>query len=132
MVPIVGYNKNLIPPKMPGEQNFYVNLSYDFKKILFIDEDENFIRITSNLQKDWFDSQLTFQNLNENKVNEIFQDDRNMIWSPWLTMKNIENVEKEKRADNEEIFKVNPNPEFHFKHNSKTNYQNAILFEEHI
>ena len=64
------------------------------------------------------------------KVNSVFQDDMNMIWIPMITMKNIENAEKEKKADNEEIFKVVPNDEFKFQQNSKTNYQNALLFEE--
>ena len=108
----------------------YVNISYNFKKILYIDENENFIRISTNLQKDWYDSLLTFQNLKMEKVNSVFQDDMNMIWIPMITMKNIENAEKEKKADNEEIFKVVPNDEFKFQQNSKTNYQNALLFEE--
>ena len=129
-MPTLGYNKNLIPPPLQGDQFLYVNISYNFKKILYIDENENFIRISTNLQKDWYDSLLTFQNLKMEKVNSVFQDDMNMIWIPMITMKNIENAEKEKKADNEEIFKVVPNDEFKFQQNSKTNYQNALLFEE--
>ena len=49
MVPNVGYNKNLKPLPMKGDQHFYVNVSYNIKHILYIDEDENFIRITYNL-----------------------------------------------------------------------------------
>ena len=130
VVPTLGYNKNLIPPPLQGDKYLYVNISYNFKKILYIDENENFIRISTNLQKDWYDSLLTFQNLKMEKVNSVFQDDMNMIWIPMITMKNIENAEKEKKADNEEIFKVVPNDEFKFQQNSKTNYQNALLFEE--
>ena len=63
VVPSVGYNKNLIPPPLPGDQTLYVNVSYNFKHILYIDEIENFMRITFNLQKDWYSSFLTFQNL---------------------------------------------------------------------
>ena len=109
----------------------YVNISYNFKKILYIDENENFIRISTNLQKDWYDSLLTFQNLKMEKVNSVFQDDMNMIWIPMITMKNIENAEKEKKADNEEIFKVVPNDDFEFQHSSNTSYQTALLFKEH-
>ena len=54
VVPSVGYNKNLIPPPLPGDKTLYVNVSYDFKHILYIDEVENFMRITYNVQKDWY------------------------------------------------------------------------------
>ena len=46
VVPNVGYNKNLIPLPMKGDQHFYVNVSYNIKHILYIDENENIIRIT--------------------------------------------------------------------------------------
>ena len=130
VVPNVGYNKHIIPPPMAGEQYLYVNVSYDFKHILYIDEDAGFIAITYNLKKDWYDSKLTFQNLKKDHVNLIFQEDNNTIWFPWITDKGIRNVEQMKRADEEEIFQVVPNENFYFKHNSKTNYQNALLFEE--
>ena len=130
VVPNVGYNKHIIPPPMAGEQYLYVNVSYDFKHILYIDEDAGFIAITYNLQKDWYDSKLTFQNLKKDHVNLIFQEDNNTIWFPWITDKGIRNVEQMKRADEEEIFQVVPNENFNYKHNSKTNYQNALLFEE--
>lgn len=129
MVPNVGYNKNLKPLPMKGDQHFYVNVSYNIKHILYIDEDENFIRITYNLQKDWYDSSLTFQNLKKDRVNSILEDDKKMLWSSWITFKNNENIDMSKRADDEEIFIVVPNEEFHFEHNSIVNYQNSLLFE---
>ena len=104
MVPNVGYNKNLKPLPMKGDQHFYVNVSYNIKHILYIDEDENFIRITYNLQKDWYDSSLTFQNLKKDRVNSILEDDKKMLWSSWITFKNNENIDMSKRADDEEIF----------------------------
>ena len=129
MVPNVGYNKNLKPLPMKGDQHFYVNVSYNIKHILYIDEDENFIRITYNLQKDWYDSSLTFQNLKKDRVNSILEDDKKMLWSSWITFKNNENIDMSKRADDEEIFIVVPSEEFHFEHNSIVNYQNSLLFE---
>ena len=114
---------------MKGDQHFYVNVSYNIKHILYIDENENIIRITYNLQKDWYDSSLTFQNLKKDRVNSILEDDKKMLWSSWITFKNNENIEMSKRADDEEIFIVVPNEEFHFEHNSKANYQNSLLFE---
>ena len=53
-----------------------------------------------------------------------------MIWTPWITYNNVENAAKSKRTGKAEILKVVPNEEFQFKHNSKTDNQNALLFEE--
>ena len=61
--PIVGYNKLLAPPPLPGNKYIHVNISLNFRKILYIDEVENFIRITLLQKKEWYDSLLTYQNL---------------------------------------------------------------------
>ena len=87
------------------------------------------MRITHSVQKDWYDSLLTYQNLKKDKVNLISQDDKNMIWNPWITYKNVENADKIKSTGEAEKFKVVPNEEFLFKHNSKTDNLNALLFE---
>ena len=129
VVPSIGYNKNIIPPPMPGDEIMYVNVSYHFEHILYIDEEESFIRLTFNMDKSWCDSSLTFQNLKKDQINSIFLDDKNIIWSPWITDKNVRNVDMSIRADDEETFKVVPNTEFNFKYNSKTNSHNALLFE---
>ena len=126
----MGYNKFLTPPPLKGQQYLYVNVSYDFRNILYIDEEENFIRITLNVQKDWYNSFLTFQNLKRDSVNLIFEDDKNMIWTPWIVCKNLENKDKEVRADSEEIFKVVPNEDFYYMHNSINYFQNSLLFKE--
>ena len=115
---------------MPGDQYLYVNISYDFRHILYIDEVENFMRITYNLQKDWYSSLLTFQNLKRDTDNLIFEEDKKNIYVPWLVSKNVENEHKVQKTDSEEIFKVVPNQDFVFKYNSKSHYQNAFLFEE--
>ena len=62
----------------------------------------------------------------------IFQEDKNMIWTPWINSNNIESTDKEKRANDVEVMKVVPNSNFKFMHNSKTNYQNALLFKVDI
>ena len=46
VVPSLGYNKNLIPPPIGDNQDLFVNVSYNIKHILYIDEVENFMRIT--------------------------------------------------------------------------------------
>ena len=130
VVPNIGYNKLLTPPPLPGDQYLHVNVSLDFRQILYIDEEENFLRITHSLEKDWYDSLLTYQNLKKDRVNLISKHDKNMIWTPWITYNNVENAAKSKRTGKAEILKVVPNEKFQFKHNSKTDNQNALLFEE--
>ena len=90
------------------------------------------MRVTINVMKDWYNSFLTFQNLKNDSVNIIFEDDKKMIWTPWIVSKNMENEDKEVRADGEEIYKVVPNKDFHFQHSSRYNYQNSLLFKELI
>ena len=131
VIPSIYYDKSRTPPPMPGDKYLYVNYSYNIERILYIDEEHNFITISFNLQKDWYDNSLTFQNLKKDKDNLIPQDDKDMIWKPWATDKNIRNVDMKGRADEEEIFKVVQNDDFKFQHNSKSNYQSALIFEEH-
>ena len=130
VVPSVGYNKLLTPPPLPQDNYLYVNVSLNFKNILYIDEYENIMRISYELKRDWYDSLLTFQNLKRNTKNMITQEDKNAIWTPYIMFKNKESAEKEKIADEFELFQIVPNEKFHFEHNIITNYQNAILFEE--
>ena len=74
---------------------------------------------------------MTFQNLKKDKDNLILQEDKDMIWKPMATFKNIRNLEMMGRADEEEIFRVVPNDDFKWQLNSKSIYQTALLFEEH-
>ena len=122
VVPSLGYNKNLIPPPIADNQDLFINVSYNIKHILYIDEVENFMRITWSIQKEWYNSFLTYQNLKNGTVNQIFQEDKNMIWTPWINSNNIESTDKEKRANDVEVMKVVPNSNFKFMHNSKTIY----------
>ena len=129
VVPDIGYNKHLVPFPIKGDTIFYVNVSYEIKRILFIDENENFMRLIYNIQKDWHDRMLTFQNLKKDRINSIFEEDKSEIWSPWVNERNVEKLDKASQTLNEEIFQVVPNEKFKFKHNSKTIYENANLFK---
>ena len=130
VLPNIGYNKLLNPPPLPGDEYFYINVSLDYREILYIDEEEGFLRITHSLQKDWYDGLLTYQNLKKHQPNLISEADKNMIWVPWLTYQNVENKDKIKITDEPEVFKVVPNENFNYKHNTKTENFNAFLFEE--
>ena len=129
VVPSIGYDKHLIPPPLAGDQHLYVNISLDIKHIIFINEAENFIRITYNLQKDWFDSSLSFQNLKKDTINSLSEDEKDMIWVPFILFVNMESQDKERRANKVEILKVVPNKMFYYDHNRESDYQNAHIFK---
>ena len=134
VVPGIGYNKNLIPLPTKGDEQLYVNVSINIKRIVYIDEDKIFMRIIYNIQKDWYDTLLIFQNLNKDRVNTIFPDDKKRIWVPWINDINIEKFEKVSKTydGTDEIFKVVPNQNFISKTNSIPSYQSAHLFEVKI
>ena len=46
-----------------------------------------------------------------------------------MNSNNVESIQKERRADDVEIFKVVPNCNFKYKSNSITELENSILFE---
>ena len=129
VVPSVGYDKHLIPPPLAGDQYQYVNISLDIKHIIFIDEVQNFVRITYNIQKDWFDSSLSFQNLKKDTINSLSEDEKDIIWVPFILFINMESGDKERRANKVEILKVVPNKDFDYDHNKNTSYKNAHIFK---
>ena len=129
VVPSIGYDKHLIPPPLAEDQHQYVNVSLDIKHIIFINEAENFIRITYNIQKDWFDSSLSFQNLKKDTINSLSEDEKDIIWVPFILFINMESGDKERRANKVEILKVVPNKDFDYDHNKNTSYKNAHIFK---
>ena len=129
VVPSIGYNKFLVPPPIGNDNQLILDISYDFKMILYIDEEENFMRVNFNLQKEWYNSFLTFQNLKQHTDNLIYSDDRNMIWIPWITTINLENKEKCKITEEAEKLKIVRNENQSFHYNSLNLNQNAFLFE---
>ena len=128
VVPNVGYNKLLIPPPLPGDKTLEVTVSYNILNVLFINEEENFIKLMYNLKKSWYNSFLTYQNLKSDQDNLISPDDKDMMWKPWLENINMENREKCKQSERNEIFKVIPNSDFNSTRNSQTEFSNAFLF----
>ena len=129
VVPSIGYNKFLVPPPLEMNQQLRINISYDFKMILYIDEEENFMRVNFNLQKEWYNSFLTFQNLKQHSDNLIFSDDRDMIWIPWITTINLENKGKCKQTEEIEKLKIARDEYQSFQYNSLSINENAFLFK---
>ena len=128
VVPPVGYNKFLVPTSTDIQQRLSVNISLDFQRILYIDEEEHFIRVTLTLTKYWYNEHLTYQNLKQGADNQIFQDDKESIWIPFIEFRDQENVDKCLRTEKEEVLKIVPNRNFRHEQNALTERENAFLF----
>ena len=102
----------------------------DIEKILYIDEKEKFMRLSYLLKKQWFNSFITFQNLRMNHTNFIFPHEKENLWIPYISVKNMENKDKCTEADFKGFISILPNKDFNFEYNSYENFQNAFLFEE--
>ena len=89
---------------------------------------EHFIRVTLTLTKFWYNEHLTYQNLKEGAINQVFQDDMDIIWLPNIEFMATENIEKCLRTEKEEILKVVPNTNFRYEQNAVTEIENAFLF----
>ena len=96
---------------------------------MFINENENFIKFSYTLEKKWYNSDLTYQNLRQDKENQIFSEDKTMMWLPWFENINMENREKCKQTEKSDVLKIIPNKNFSFKRNPYTDHINAFLFE---
>ena len=129
VVPPVGYNKYLVPTPTSQYQQLEVNISFNVQKILYIDEVENFIRMTLTLQKHWFNEHLTYQNLKENTNNFIFKDDKETVWIPFIEFNSMENKNKCERTEKLEFLKIVPNEKFEHSQNDLSEKENAFLFE---
>ena len=103
-------------------------MSLDFQRILYIDEEEHFIRVTLTLTKFWYNEHLTYQNLKQGAVNQIFEDDKDSIWIPFIESRTMEEVNKCARTEKREILKIIPNADFRHEQNALTERENAFLF----
>ena len=81
------------------ELSVCINISFILEDILDVNEvDESFVTKVV-IQREWFDSRLTFKNLKQHHyLNALSEKDRELIWSPKVVYQNIKNVEKVKRV----------------------------------
>ena len=87
------------------------------------------MRLKQQNTKEWFNSYLTFQHVKKHSsVNLVTQDDRDNMWLPLYSDINSLNVPLKLRAP-EEILKIVPQSNFNFILNSRTEHNNARLFE---
>ncbi len=79
--------------------------------------------------KEWFNSYLTFQHIKENPSrNLVNQDDMNNMWLPMFIDVNSHSIPLRLEASVDTL-KIIPQPNCHFVLNSKTDHNNARLFE---
>ena len=128
VLPRKGYNKNLIPPPINDEDYLVVNINMNIERILYIDEIEKFMRLSYILRKQWFNSFITFQNLKKNNTNFLFPQEKENVWIPYISVKNMENRDKCTQTDFLGFISIQPDKEFEFEYNSYENFQNAFLF----
>ena len=128
LVTSIGYNKLLVPPPVPQRGMLAMNLSIELFEIIHINEIESTIQTKIQINKTWYDSQLTFQNLIKNKPNLMSVSDQESIWFPWIVYENIAGSEKIVSADREDFWRVVLNPEFKFTSGDNTNIHNINLF----
>ena len=63
------YSKFLTPPALGHDKHLYINVSFNIREIVYINEEQQFIRTKKEVFKEWFNSYLTFQNLKQNATN---------------------------------------------------------------
>ena len=61
-----GYNKFLVPPPIGTDTTLIMNISLNIEEIITIDENEGYFKIKQTLVRNWYNSQLTYQNLKRN------------------------------------------------------------------
>ena len=123
------FNKFLIPPAIGNDKNLFINVSFNIREIVYINEEQQFIRTKKEVFKEWFNSYLTFQNLKQNATNLINSDDKNLMWFPKFSDVNVEDNKKCIQTKEVELLKVVPHKDFKFSLNSYTEPLNAFLFK---
>ena len=123
------FNKFLIPQPIGNDRSLFINVSFNIREIVYINEEQQFIRTKKEVFKEWFNSYLTFQNLKQNATNLINNDDRNLMWFPSFSDINVEDKKKCIQTKEVELLKVVPPKDFKFSLNSNTEPLNAFLFK---
>ena len=124
-------NKNLIPPPLNSEKHLYVHISIKIVRILYIDEITKYMKIYFTFQKEWFNSFLTFQNLNKESRNTLFPEDVENMWIPMFASRTTDDENKCTLKEHDVAFvNIIPNENFEYEHNPKSDFQNALLFQD--
>ena len=131
MVYPLGFHKSLTPPPEDGERNLVINVSVTIHNILDIDEVDGEFVTKITIQRDWFDSRLTYRNVKEDfLLNVLYPETRAALWRPTAVFHNIASEEKYKKSDLAELWSVqfDMNNKFSYtRDSSQTN--NVLMFK---
>ena len=110
-----GYKKNLTPVPESG-QDLVVDVSLNIEDILEVNELSGAFTVKLSLQREWFDSRLTYKHLKEeSRKNRLLPDERSLTWYPKMTFFNTQNINKIVNTNGHNIIhKVIPNKQFSF------------------
>ena len=109
-----------------------LNASSFFRENIYIDEEKKFMHLKEQNTKEWFNRYLTFQHIKENPSrNLVNQNDRDNMWLPIYNDVNSHSIPLRLSYvdSSEDTLKIIPQPNFNFILNSKTDHNNARLFE---
>ena len=85
--------------------------------------------MTFNLTKNWYNSQLTFQNLKLGQTNYVYKHDEEFMWKPNVEFLTVADNMKCLKTDREALFVVYPNKNFDYVVNSAEEKDLVYLFE---
>ena len=128
----VGYNKFLTPPPENRDENLRINISIKIVDILNIDEVAEAFTTRVSIQREWFDSRLTYRNLKTNQaLNALDADDRAAIWYPSVVYWNTAHDENIKATGHKqhEVWSLRRNLNYSYYHGDSSDSHNVHLFD---
>ena len=103
-----------------------------FRENIYLDEEKESMHLKQQNTKEWFNSYLTFQHIKKNSSrNLVNQHDRDNMWLPMYNDVNTYSV-PQRLCKTDDTLEIIPQPNFNFILNSKTDHNNARLFEVDI
>ena len=125
-----GYNKHLVPPPLGNDDSLLMNISINVDQIITVDENGGHFKTKITMIRRWINPQLSYLNLKRSiELNQIPKEDRERMWMPWMTYKNIDQADDIKVTDQNDIMMILPHSEFKFEKDGRSNIYNTRVFK---
>ena len=124
----IGYKKLIIPIGR-NETVFKVNITIIIRDITMINEVDSVFRTRFDYIKNWKDHNLNFKNLQRNGLNEMNEEEKKVIWTPYTVFYNIESRCKINVSDKKEVMRVISNKNFDYDLADLSNNENTFIFQ---
>ena len=112
-----------------GKSKLDVNMSVSVVNILQIDVVGGFFRTRFFLERHWFDSRLSYRNLNaDNRLNLISPEEAGSIWFPKISFLNMASSEDSSEFTWNYQYNIERNIENHFEPMDVTTVENAYVY----